>query len=523
MIRIIKNIPRTLLLPLLMATAACSDEESHNLPSAMEGDGTIAFQGIVENNRSVETRSSDIMNEDGENYKDIYIYQQTAETFNGLETASPKIQIYNTDPGQRGELVTEEQYPLNWNSATAWHVFYAWTAPHPDGKDGSEGGVKMDDPTDEQTYSTTGTVTFGTYEDTELDRFIVAQKGPLTYESWNKYVSLHFYHPVARIELVQVTHIMPDNHAEDIGKCTITFPNLYKSARFNAIYDITANDYDEKYPDVFTYETQQQGIDWKWEKTKSEGDHRLYVHPFIFKKENLPDYEQPGYFTVTTSDGVYTGTLADILLADASNPNNLQSELKGGDWMKMSLTVEDGNVSGIYSNVENWDTKGDEPIYQHRVPGIYTQEDAEALLEGLQSDPVNIPPYLIDIDENNNTKTIRFFTHVNWESLLDEEEVESITIPQEYILDGQDYNLTLPKDVNLYGVKGEGEDEAGNIKHLYVNGDEYTVVEEPDPDTEPDEGTGEDGTGGTGNPDAGTTPGTPGTEDPTTGDNTANT
>ena len=125
------------------------------------------------------------------------------------------------------------------------------------------------------------------------------------------------------------------------------------------------------------------------------------------------------------------------------------------------------------------------------------------------------------IDENNNTKTIRFFTHVNWESLLDEEEVESITIPQEYILDGQDYNLTLPKDVNLYGVKGEGEgeDEAGNIKHLYVNGDEYTVVEEPDPDTEPDEGTGEDGTGGTGNPDAGTTPGTPGTEDPTTGDN----
>lgn len=519
MIQIIKNIPRTLLLPLLMATAACSDEESHNLPSAMEGDGTIAFQGIVENNRSVETRSSHIMNRDGQDYKDIYIYQQTSEDPDNLGEATPNIQIYNTTPGKRGELKTDGT-SLNWNSATAWHVFYAWTAPHPDGKDGSDGGVKMNEPATGQTYSTTGTVTFGTYEDTELDWFIVAQKGPLTYESWNRYVSLHFYHPVARIELVQVTHIMPDKHAEDISKCTITFPNLYKSARFDAIYDTTAVDYNEKYPEVFTYEGQDKGIVWEWEKNEAGGNHRLYVHPFIFKEENLPDYEQqPGYFTVTTSDGVYTGTLADILLADASNPNNLQSELKGGDWMKMSLTVEDGNVSGIYSQVENWDTEGDEPIYQHRVPGIYTQEDAEALLNALLND-TDIPAYLID-GEEGETQTIRFFTHVDWESLLKEEEVESITIPQKYILDGQGYNLILPKDVNLYGVKEE--DEAGNIKHLYVNGDEYTVVEEPDPDTEPDEGTGEDGTGGTGNPDAGTTPETSGTEDPATGDNTANT
>lgn len=499
MIRIIKNIPRTLLLPLLMATAACSDEESHNLPSSMEGDGTIAFQGIVENNRSVETRSSDIMNRDGQDYKDIYIYQQTSEGPDNLGEATPNIQIYNATPGNRGELETDGT-SLNWNSATAWHVFYAWTAPHPDGKDDSDGGVKMDDPTDEQTYSTTGTVIFGTYEDTELDRFIVAQKGPLTYESWNKYVSLHFYHPVARIELVQVTHIMPDKHAEDISECTITFPNLYKSARFDAIYDTTAVDYNEKYPEVFAYENQEKGIVWKWKKTESEGKHRLYVHPFIFKDEDLPDYEQPGYFTVTTSDGVYTGTLADILLADASNPNILQSELKGGDWMKMSLTVEDGNVSGIYSQVENWDTEGDEPIYQHRVPGIYTQEDAKALLNALLND-TDIPAYLID-GEEGETQTIRFFTHVNWESLLEEEEVESITIPQEYTLDGQGYNLILPKSVTLYGDKGENGKGSENIQHLYVNEEEYEFKEEPEPEPDPE---------------------TPETEGPTTGDNTANT
>ena len=499
MIQIIKNIPRTLLLPLLMATAACSDEESHNLPSAMEGDGTIAFQGIVENNRSVETRSSDIMNRDGQDYKDIYIYQQTSEDPDNLGEATPNIQIYNTTPGKRGELKTDGT-SLNWNSATAWHVFYAWTAPHPDGKDGSDGGVKMNEPATGQTYSTTGTVTFGTYEDTELDWFIVAQKGPLTYESWNRYVSLHFYHPVARIELVQVTHIMPDKHAEDISECTITFPNLYKSARFDAIYDTTAVDYNEKYPEVFTYEGQDKGIVWEWEKNEAGGNHRLYVHPFIFKEENLHDYEQPGYFTVETPDGVYTGTLADILLADASNPNILQSELKGGDWMKMSLTVEDGNVSGIYSQVENWDTEGDEPIYQHRVPGIYTQEDAKALLNALLND-TDIPAYLID-GEEGETQTIRFFTHVNWESLLEEEEVESITIPQEYTLDGQGYNLILPKGVTLYGDKGENGKGSENIQHLYVNEEEYEFKEEPEPEPDPE---------------------TPETEGPTTGDNTANT
>ena len=515
---------------LLTALAACTDEERSNTPLVPTKED-IAFLGTVENGKDIATRASTVMNSEKFDYGDIYIYRERETEESGGEKKS-EIQVYQVAPGEQGKLeVKESGDALKWEDAYDKQTFIAWTQPYPGSEEEEEstpptdedfmGGVMMNEPESPATYATTGTVKFGTQSETNLERFIVAKTGPLSFNDQNQYVGLHFYHPVGKIQLDVVTHIRSDKSEEDITEAILTFPNLPKSATLNVL---NAKERPSPYTDVLNPSQTEKGITWTWEK--NEENALLYVNPFTFYDDKInDDYMQPGYFTIqikvtpnsssqTTVTKIYSG-----MLATSSTSHVGAVQLKGNECLHITMQATDGPVIGINSYITDWNTEPMENVPQHRVPGIYTQEDAEALLNALLND-TDILAYLID-GEEGDTQTIRFFTHVNWESLLKEEEVESITIPQKYILDGQGYNLILPKDVNLYGVKEE--DEAGNIKHLYVNGDEYTVVEEPDPDTEPDEGTGEDGTGGTGNPDAGTTPETPETEGPTTGDNTANT
>ena len=105
------------------------------------------------------------------------------------------------------------------------------------------------------------------------------------------------------------------------------------------------------------------------------------------------------------------------------------------------------------------------------------------MLNGLLEEPINIPEYLLDGEGNDEVRSIRFFTHVDWESILEEKEIESITIPEGYILDGQNYNLTLPEGVMLYGVQGENDEE--NIENLYINEEKYKFMVKTESELEP--------------------------------------
>lgn len=514
---------------LLTALAACTDEERSNTPLVPTKED-IAFLGTVENGKDIATRASTVMNSEKFDYGDIYIYRERETEESGGEKKS-EIQVYQVAPGEQGKLeVKESGDALKWEDAYDKQTFIAWTQPYPGSEEEEStppteenftGGVMMNGPESSATYATTGTVKFGTQSETNLERFIVAKTGPLSFNDKNQYVGLHFYHPVGRIYLELVTHVRSDGSYEYIQEATLTFPNLPKSATLDVLEATNT-----PYTDVLTPD-EETGITWKWEKegdTNGSGD-LLYVYPFTFYDDKIEsDYEQPGYFTIqinvtssssstATTTKVYSGLLATSTTSAAGSA----VQLKGNQCLHIRMQVNDGSGTGIYSYITDWNTEPMENVPQHRVPGIYTQEDAEALLNALQSDPVNIPDYLVDIDENTNTQTIRFFTHVDWSGATG-----AITIPEGYVLDGQGYNLILPEDVTLYGDKGESEEE--NIKNLYVNENEYEFEEEAEPE-QPDEGTGEDGnengTGGTGNPDAGTTPETPETEVPA--EDTANT
>lgn len=450
---------------LLMLTVmgACTDEERGNTP-LIPAEENITFLGSVKETKKISTRSDNyiIINgqNDGYGEMDFYIYQK-------IDDNSPTIQIYQPSGGEQGRLETkEEQNPLKWESTTASHLFYAWTQPNVTNEESQEvavtGGVKMDSPT-EKTYPTTGTVIFGTEEKTKLEHFIVTKQGPLTYDENNQYVGLHFYHPVGKIVIDNIRHFRADGSSEPVEKCTITFPNLYANAKFTVTNAATP-----PYSDIYT-EATETGVEWKWRV--NEAQTHLYVKPFTFaSEEETPYYEQPGYFIVNAEVTIggkptnrsYTGTLVD------SSPTI--TELKGNEELHISMQVADGNVTGINSHIVDWNDDDEITVPQHRVPGIYTQADAQALLNALQNG-TEIPDYLVDTDEENN-KIIRFFTHVDWSKLT-----ENVTIPEGYILDGQGYNLILPDGVTLYGIKEEDE-STGNIRNLYVNGAQYEFQQE---------------------------------------------
>lgn len=450
----------TLAALLLTTIGACTDNKQDAVLSDLT-ESPISFIGTVENNTEVMMgRGSTTINSNDNNYGEIYIWQQ-------IDEGTPTISTYQASSGIQGQLeTTSEGEKLKWQSAEATHNFYAWTLPD---------GVEMtehDDPT-------TATVTFGTQNTEEnssekkrdLEHFIVAHEGPVIYKEVGQYVELHFYRPVAKITLTDVIHILPDQSYEYIYDCTVTFPNLPATAQFNAIFD-TGKNYNEKYPAVLTTtEENNNGITWEWEWNKEKSNSTIYLPPFVFKNSEEADYyKQPGYFIVEAKGNKYSGTLAEI-----QSP----TELKGGDYMKMSLQVADGSVTGIYSYIVNWSTEGNQTVPQHRVPGIYTQEDAEALLEALQNEE-EIPAYLVDIE--GESQTIRFFTHVDWSNATSD-----IIIPEDYTLDGQGYYLK-PDDITLYG----------KIENLYKqDGTQYKATEKPEePDEDNTENSGDEGNEG---------------------------
>lgn len=425
--------------------SSCSRQEEPQY--APDGD-EVLFQGLVKNSNMV-SRSSDFNEEDfvlinnstDAHFGDIRICSSTSEA---SSEASDVITEYEPADGWQGRLeVKEKSEPLTWSKdANTKYTFYACTYPSgPESSGGGVGGVTMANDNSMQ-----GTVTFGIQKDTHLESFIVAKEGPLTYAENGSYVKLLFYRPVAKIQIDSITHFDANGSQTPIKQCKIDFPNLYRTACFDAKKVRT----DDNPGDVWLQSGEdgcqyQKDLSWNWDISAAgakASDYVLYVHPFSFGKDEAdggqPDPKQPGYFRITaTIDGaekVYFASLAglkDII------------ELKAGQFMKMQIAVQDGGGGGLGCQIVDWNTKGEQTV-SHRRAGIYTQEDADNLLKILQTSP-------LDTDALDNYcrdgKNIYLYTSVDWSKVTG-----SLTIPEGYTLCKQGYSVTLGEGGQLKGV-----------------------------------------------------------------------
>lgn len=487
-----KNLVYTLILAGAVTMTACSkDELSNNILDASGSE--IRFTGAIKKQSEVllTTRAEEpnpdnyeTLNETKENFGTFFIWLDVDGTNNSY------FQAYEEAPGETGNLKVKEsdnnEGRLNWVDKTSGHTFYAWTEPHVPEEGGTvTGGVQMEhkEITPSETTITdgttindiTGTVIYGTNEKTDLEKFIVTKKGPLTYNDWGQDVALYFERPIAKIELVGITHIKSDGSQDIIGtndnfQCTINFPNMYKEATFTPAYF----DYDNL-SQLLSTEGKGKGLVWNYSYNTRTSGSVLYVHPFTFGDENtdMDIYNDPGYFIVSAKfneneeEKNYAATLADL---------SKYTKLKAGEHMKLWLYLRDGGGVGIGYEIVDWSKDPDKELPQYRIPGVYNEEDAKRLLEALQKAadistypsykfPTGVEDLVVETSGDSATsKTyeINLFTHIDWSSI--EDGITTINIPDNCTLKGNGYNITLKKGDSSITITGK-------IKNLYVNGE----------------------------------------------------
>ena len=451
---------------------ACSKEElSNGSVDAIAGE--VQFYGAIKKQSDIlaTTRATDeyiTLNETGQDFGTFYIWMKV-----GSDNSSESFfQPYKEAPGEQGNLVidsekqTDETERLNWYNETSKHTFYAWTQPSVSG-DNNEitGGVKMNQFQYGEQLGTTepsGTVIYGTNKETDLEKFIITQKGPISYDEWGQDVALYFERPIAKITLEGITYIDPDGiFYENIKEATIQFPNMYKQATFKPLEDEIQNV-------LIVNSDTQKLITWNWDK-EDDDNKSLYVHPFVLGSSSSDDkvgiQNDEGFFIVTvnvadpgnTADyHSYVGTLNSLKLSSSSTSTERQ-KLNAGQCMRLYLIVRDGaGVGGGYKIVD-WNEKGEQTLPQYRIPGVYNEEDAERILEALQkaADTSTYPNYTFPegVEDLLVSNDINLFTHVNWSG-------QTITIPTGYTLKGNGYNVTL----------GENGSITGQQKNIYING-----------------------------------------------------
>lgn len=425
--------------------SSCSRQEEPQY--APDGD-EVLFQGLVKNSNMV-SRSSDFNEEDfvlinsstDAQFGDIRICSSTSEA---SSEASDEIAEYEPADGWQGRLSAEDPAnPLTWSEGTDTdYTFYACT--YPSGPEGSAGGVTMDNDNSMQ-----GWVTFGTQKETDLEHFIVAKEGPLTYAKNGSYVKLLFYRPVAKIQIDSITHFDANGSQTPIKKCKIDFPNLYRTACFDAKKDRT----DDNPGDVWLQSGEDgcqypKDLSWNWDISAAgakASDYVLYVHPFSFGSDEAdggqPDPKQPGYFKITaTIKDTENKDTEKVYFASLAGLKDIR-ELKAGQFMKMQIAVQDGGGGGLGCQIVDWNTKGEQNV-SHRRAGIYTQDDADNLLKILKTSP-------LDTGALNNycrDGKIYLYTSVDWSSVTG-----SLKIPDGYTLCKQGYSVTLGAGGQLEG------------------------------------------------------------------------
>lgn len=474
---------------------ACSEEDLRGIHTEI-APGEVHFYGAIKKQSNIQATSRVTpnpdnyitLNETTENFGTFYIWQDITPQEEGTTEELHYFQQYVEAPGEQGNLAVvgadNEEGRLNWHNQTSKHTFYSWTQPNVKNSEQKiTGGVDMGSSLpenfgkQENESSITGTVTYGTNGETNLEKFIVTKKGPISYDEWGQDVALYFERPIAKITLLGVIYI-DANGAENanIQTCTLLFPNMYKTASFNPFLwnDDTQNvlSTDDK--------TNEKGIKWEWHKTTTEYDAKsLYVHPFKFGSDNNTNpsddntdiHQDPGFFIVQMtfnggSTKSYTGTLNSLNLTPTSA--TAKRQLNAGEHMQLYLTVTDGGGVGIGYQIIDWDTEEEQTLPQYRIPGVYNKDDADRLLDALQKAADNSSGYkfpegvedLLVLTSNDGTEPqtydINLFTHVDWSKVT-----TAINIPNGYTLNGNGYNVTL----------GENGSITGQQKNIYIDGE----------------------------------------------------
>lgn len=473
--------------------AGCSnDPEDSLLP---EGDAKVIIKG--DQNLFATTRAYINYKGDGPRFGTIYMRQRV---FRNEKDDSPVkvtgLAAYHSAEGMQGVLENCDPggYELKWGADPAQRfVFQALNVPkkltEKQTTDGIEIAATDDDATGVSMKITRnesgdvekaeGTVTLGGGEeapDLGLEYFIGGGVGAYSLANDGQIVTMILNRQVGKLVIESIKRKNADSSITTVNACRIIFPNQPKYATFNFDEFHGLDNEMSTYPDArikdfvtFHPETEPTGVDFYWREQEDKSPWKLikqavYLLPGKFTKPEAAPEEQPGYFIVQLDNDdqnksgdskavrapkVYTGNITGSTKYDRVRP---------GHYGTISLTLTDGTFEGgTGSIIVGWN-KTEEDIPHYPIPGIYTEEDAQLLLEALQSDNSE------DIHQSfyDEQKVIRLFSNINWSTVSG-----PLNIPKEYILDGQGHNIKMKEPATI----------EGNVQHIYINNKLYTKQE----------------------------------------------
>lgn len=441
----------------------CSSEQDDRMDTGQPAEIRFAATG----DKFVQTRANDLIgaNETGPKFGTFYMLQTDKEGNN------PSWGHYKIASGDAGKLSPIAGGPkLYWEEWRADYFFRGISAPQ--GEEGADPGVTfihLEDGTQ------IGQVRFGDYKG-GLEYFVGVTVGPKSFVTNNQTLMMNFRRQVCKLVFCKFEHQdqtgKPISHPE---QCSIIFPNLPKTASFDMnhfraqryAYDpnkhlVNGNDFV-----TFNYEKEDLGVTMEWNASASDGEiqfdqqksatyylRSFYLPPFEFGggEGNMPE-NKLGFFIIKLESGkTYTGNLFG---------NDQRSTIYASEYLVIdNVILKDGPTvgGGDGSAIAQWAVAPPTEHPHHRLPGIYSQEDADKLLDALLNSDKDIP--VTFYEEIDGKKIIRLFKNIDWSAVTKE-----IPIPTDYILMGQGFHIKL----------GEGGsiDEEGIQGKLYINGKLY--------------------------------------------------
>ena len=403
----------------------------------------------------VQTRALIGENEPGTKFGTFYILQTThqeaeKETFWGH---------YQIESGYAGKLSpiddNDNTYTLFWADEDTQYFFQGLSVPEPEGD--AAPGVTFDH---DENGNQTGTVRFGDYR-TGLEYFVAVTLGPRSMSAGHS-LTMTFKRQVCKVVFMTISH-QDQNGGKltDPEACRIIFPNLPAKATFDMEhFKAQQNVYNGELKQGYDYVTlefdkEDMGVEMEWEK-RNNNQHEFYLPPFKFwnGEDNIPE-NQPGFYIVEYEDKTYTGNIYG---------DNNCTELFAGDYARLFVTLKDGPLSGGGggggSAITKWEVGSMTESPHHPLPGIYSKEEAEKLLDALLNDKEIPATFYQGPDETTGgKKIIRLLTNIDWSSAT-----KDVHIPEGVVLMGQGFNIELGTNVSISGeMKGK----------LYVNGKLY--------------------------------------------------
>lgn len=409
---------------------------------------------------------------DGQRYGTFYILQ-TPQT----ESNKRFWGEYQVESGKNGSLLPLPDKGLSWQDGRTQYFYRSISVPAKF-KEVTEPGVTFSYGSEDDGH---GEITFGDFRK-GLEYFLAVVVGPRSIAA-GQTVSMTYKHQVSKVIFEKMIHKKTSGTEITLtgdAECRIIFPNLPQKATFDLAHfrpqqgeyseNVSLNAEHSYLTFVWNREKLWNGtaepasMMWKANPNAKEEEegisdamlHSFYLPPFRFwgGPDTRPE-NQPGFFIIEYNQKSYTGNIqgtTDWPLILAAH------------WINMTVTLQDGPAvgGGDGSAIAEWEVEGETETPHHRLPGIYTKEDAEKLLNALISDneaDVSLLFYREEYIDNQKVKVIRLFTNVDWSTVTD-----VLNIPAGYVLMGQGYNVTLGEGASITGPQ-EGD--------LYVNGKLY--------------------------------------------------